>query len=44
MFDEILGKYTGSDYTVELKMDAKPYHLFQYQQITNHLSRKKLVD
>ena len=21
-----LGKYTGSDYTIELKEDAKPYH------------------
>ena len=27
MFDETLGKYTGSDYTIELKEDAKPYHV-----------------
>ena len=26
MFDVSLGKYTGSDYTMELKEDAKPYH------------------
>ena len=26
MFDGTLGKYTGSDYTIEMKEDAKPYH------------------
>ena len=26
MFDGILGKYTGSDYTKVLKQDTKPYH------------------
>ena len=26
MFDETLRKYTGSDYTIELMEDAKPYH------------------
>ena len=26
MFDGTLDKYTGSDYTIELKEDAKPYH------------------
>ena len=26
MFDGTLGKYTGSDYTIELNEDAKPYH------------------
>ena len=26
MFDVTLGKYTGSDYTIELKEDTKPYH------------------
>ena len=26
MFDETLGKYTDSNYTIELKEDAKPYH------------------
>ena len=25
MFDGTLGKYTGSDYTIELKEDAKPF-------------------
>ena len=27
MFDGTLGKYTGSNYTVKLKEDAKPYHV-----------------
>ena len=26
MFYGTLGKYTGSDYTIELQEDAKPYH------------------
>ena len=26
MFDETLGKYTGSDYTMKLKEGTKPYH------------------
>ena len=26
MFDGTLGKYTGSDYTMELKQNAKKYH------------------
>ena len=26
MLDGTLGKYTGSDYTIELKQDAKSYH------------------
>ena len=26
MFDEALGKYTSSDYTIELKNNKKPYH------------------
>ena len=26
MFDGNLGKYTGSNYTIELREDAKPYH------------------
>ena len=26
MFDETLGKYTGSDYIIDLKENAKPYH------------------
>ena len=26
MFDGTFGEYTGSDYTIELKEDAKPYH------------------
>ena len=27
MFDATLGNYTGSNYTIELKEDAKPYHV-----------------
>ena len=26
IFDGSLGKYTSSDYTIELKENAKPYH------------------
>ena len=26
MFDGTLEKYTGSNYTIELKKDVKPYH------------------
>ena len=26
MFNGSLGKYTGSNYTIELKEDVKPYH------------------
>ena len=26
IFDGTLGKYTGSDHTIELKEDAEPYH------------------
>ena len=26
IFDGTLGKYTGSDYTIELREDAKPHH------------------
>ena len=26
LFDGKLGNYTGSDYSIELKEDAKPYH------------------
>ena len=26
MFHETLGKYTNSDYTIELQENAKPYH------------------
>ena len=26
MIDGTLGKYTGSEYTIEIKEDAKPFH------------------
>ena len=39
MFDGILGKHTGSDNTIELKEDAKPYHAkpFLFRKISNQL-------
>ena len=30
MFDGTLGKYTGSDYTIELQENAKTYHVKLY--------------
>ena len=46
MFDGTLGKYTGSDYTIELKEHANliMQSLFLFQKFTNQLSRKKLID
>ena len=42
MFDETVGKYTGSDYSIELKEDAKPFppSLFLFQNI-HELTLKK---
>ena len=36
MFDGTLGKYTGSDYTIELKEDAKPYHTKPFPILNIH--------
>ena len=36
IFDGILGKYIGSDYTIELKEDAKPYHSKPYPNSKIH--------
>ena len=45
MFDGTLGKYTGSDYTIELKEDAKPYHAKPFPiPIINELTLKKEVN
>ena len=45
IFDGTLGKkYTGSDYTIELKEDAKPYHvkLFPIQNIHEPTFKKEV--
>ena len=45
MFDGNLGKYTGSNYTIELKEDAKPYHTKSFPIPNIHkLTLKKEVD
>ena len=38
MFDGTLSKYIGSDYTIELKEDAKPFPIPKHSQ-TNYLQR-----
>ena len=46
MIDGILGKYTGSEFTIELKEDAKPYYhvkLFSISVI-HETTLKKEVD
>ena len=40
MFDGTLGKYTGSNYTIELKEDAKPIPI----PIIHELTLKKKVN
>ena len=46
MFDGTLGKCTGSDYTLELKGDAKTYHLtlFPIPKIHEPTLKKKIID
>ena len=45
MFDGILGKYTGSSFTIELKEDRKPYHAKPFAiPIIHKLSLKKEVN
>ena len=36
IFEETLGKHTGSDYMIELKEDAKPYHVKPFATPTKH--------
>ena len=36
MFDETLRKYTCSNYSIELKEDAKPYHAKHFPIPTSH--------
>ena len=46
MFDGSLGKYTGSDYTIELKEEAKPYHAkpFSFPNIYEPTLKKKFIN
>ena len=45
MFDGTLGKCTSSDYTIELKEDAKPYHVKTFPFPKTHVpTLKKEVD
>ena len=46
MFDGTLGKYAGSDYTIAIKEDAKPYHAkpFPYPTIHEVPLKKELID
>ena len=45
MFHETLGKYTNSDYTIELQENAKPYHAKPFSIPKIHeLTLKKEVD
>ena len=45
MFDETIGKYIASDYTIELKEDTKPYHAMLFSIPTIHKTTlKKEVD
>ena len=41
MFDGILGKYTGSDYVIEIKKDTKVYHAKPYSFPTTHKTTLK---
>ena len=44
MFDKTLGKYTGSDNTIELKEDAKPFYAKPISIPINHkLTLNKLI-
>ena len=46
MFDGTLGKYTSSNYTIELTEDAKPYHAkpFPIPKINEPILKKKSID
>ena len=45
IFDGTLGKYTGSNYIIELKKDAKPYHAKPFPIQTIHeLTLEKEID
>ena len=45
IFDGTLGKYTRSNYTIELKEDAKPYHAKTFPILKTHEpTLKKEVD
>ena len=36
MLDGTLGKYTDSTYTIDLKEDAKPYHVKPFPILKDH--------
>ena len=44
IFDGTLGKYTGSNYAIELKEDAKPYHAkpFPIHKFQKHTLKKEV--
>ena len=45
MFDGTLGRFTGSNYTIESNEDAKPYHAMPFPTPKNHEpTLKKKVD
>ena len=46
MLNGTLGKYTGSDYTIELKEYVKPYHArpFPIPKIHKLTLKKRLID
>ena len=51
LFDRTLGKYTGSDYNIKFKEDAKPYHAkpfpfpFPFPKILEFtLNKRKKID
>ena len=46
MFDGTLGKCRGSDYTIDLKEDAKPYHAkpFPISNIHELILTKEFMD
>ena len=43
MFDGTLGKYTGSNYTIELKEDAKPFSLPKIHELTLKKEVNRLI-
>ena len=42
MFDGTLGKYTGSNYNIKLKEDAKPFTIPTHSRTNSQ--KKKLID
>ena len=42
IFDWSIGKYTGSDYTIELKENAKPFPIPKYSQTSSQEKNLKI--